>query len=400
MADDVWSALVTGSARVRALEGRRHGRHLIRRYRLTDKVPLRRIPGRDREDPPRSVEAGHQRGRRPPSSRSSMRSSLRPTRRRRQCRTWPRRSGRTLHVGGGGARGHRARIRAGRLRRGARRHREGDREPEPTEAARQHETQIKRITEPWSAPFRNLAAGSSKGFDELCKAVLGIDNAGKQVRGPTLVGPRRQASRCLLEKAEVAARSARLRSTARRSRRSSPIRTRPCSASRSRPISKPGCAATSSLKKIIPGEAPTADADTVAITLDTKDGLTFGDGKKHKIDAAGALLVPAASSCASSRRAAVEETETQGPHRRDDDGRRQARRRFRRGRRRRRRHDPLEGRRRAIEVKPKPPSAAGPARRRGHRQGRRLPALQGGDRANTAACSICSSRRSASLRSA
>lgn len=37
------------------------------------------------------------------------------------------------------------------------------------------------------------------------------------------------------------------------------------------------------LEKIMPGQAPTADADQVAITLDTKDGLTFGTGKDKRL---------------------------------------------------------------------------------------------------------------------
>lgn len=37
------------------------------------------------------------------------------------------------------------------------------------------------------------------------------------------------------------------------------------------------------LEKIMPGEAPTADTDQVAITLDTKDGLTFGSGKDKRL---------------------------------------------------------------------------------------------------------------------
>lgn len=37
------------------------------------------------------------------------------------------------------------------------------------------------------------------------------------------------------------------------------------------------------LEKIMPGQPPTADADGVAITLDTHDGLTFGSGKDKRL---------------------------------------------------------------------------------------------------------------------
>jgi hypothetical protein len=45
------------------------------------------------------------------------------------------------------------------------------------------------------------------------------------------------------------------------------------------------------LEKIIPGQATTADADQVAITLDTHDGLTFGSGKDKR------LVLPVRFSC-------------------------------------------------------------------------------------------------------
>ena len=43
------------------------------------------------------------------------------------------------------------------------------------------ERDIRNIPEPWKKPFRNLAAGSTKAFDSLCKTVLKIDNAGSKI---------------------------------------------------------------------------------------------------------------------------------------------------------------------------------------------------------------------------
>jgi hypothetical protein len=37
------------------------------------------------------------------------------------------------------------------------------------------------------------------------------------------------------------------------------------------------------LEKIIPGEAPTANTNSIAVTLDTKDSLTFGEGPNRQI---------------------------------------------------------------------------------------------------------------------
>lgn len=46
---------------------------------------------------------------------------------------------------------------------------------------------------------------------------------------------------------------------------------------------KSGLRSDKFLEKIIPGQTATADVDEVAITLDTKDGLTFGSGKDKRL---------------------------------------------------------------------------------------------------------------------
>lgn len=47
------------------------------------------------------------------------------------------------------------------------------------------------------------------------------------------------------------------------------------------------------LEKIMPGQQPTADADQVAITLDTHDGLTFGSGKDKRLILPARISYPA-----------------------------------------------------------------------------------------------------------
>lgn len=159
--------------------------------------------------------------------------------------------------------------------------------PEPNLTTRARiETQIKNIREPWAALFRNLGAGTTCGFDSLCKTVLGIDNAGKKFANQltwsreqrrlalTLValghvglgtpGPR-GATPISLDGTEVEA----FFSYKDRAKLGIALRTR--------------MRGDKMLEKIIPDQAPTANSDSFAIALDTKDGLTFGDGPNRKI---------------------------------------------------------------------------------------------------------------------
>lgn len=163
--------------------------------------------------------------------------------------------------------------------------------PEPNLTTRaQIETQIKNIREPWAAPFRNLGAGTTCGFDSLCKTVLGIDNAGKKFAnqltwsreqrrlaltlvalGPVGVGTPgpRGATPISLDGAEVEA----FFSYKDRAKLGIALRTR----------MRSGMRGDKMLEKIIPDQAPTVNSDSFAIALDTKDGLTFGDGPNRKI---------------------------------------------------------------------------------------------------------------------
>lgn len=157
-------------------------------------------------------------------------------------------------------------------------------EPEPTAAAKQAmEDQIRGITEPWKRPFRNLAADLSQGFDALCHTVLGIDHAAAgladhlewnrqtfrvtakltQAAGATQLGPLRMdgaSVEAFLSYQDPAKVGIVLKSNLQAGMRSDKL-----------------------LEKIIPAEAPTADSDTVAITLDSHDGLTFGDGPNKRL---------------------------------------------------------------------------------------------------------------------
>jgi len=164
-------------------------------------------------------------------------------------------------------------------------------EPETNPTTRaQIETQIRGIREPWVAPFRSLGAGTTKSFDALCKTVLGIDDGAKKFANQ-LTWSREQKRLALtlaalgpvglgapgaggvtplnLDGTELEA----FFSYKDTAKLGIAIRTR----------MRAGMRNDKMLQKIIPESAPTANTDSVAIALDTKDGLTFGDGPNRKI---------------------------------------------------------------------------------------------------------------------
>ena len=155
---------------------------------------------------------------------------------------------------------------------------------------RQLEDRIRNIREPWAAPFRALGAGTSSGFDALCKTLLHMDKAGEKFAkqltwsreqkrlaltlgalGPIGVGTPgpRGATPLSLDGVEVEAFFSYLTTA----KLGIAIRTRLRSGLRSDKM----------LQSIIPEQAPTANSNAVAIALDTKDGLTFGEGPNRKI---------------------------------------------------------------------------------------------------------------------
>ncbi len=141
---------------------------------------------------------------------------------------------------------------------------------------------IRGITEPWKSPFVGLAADASQAFDALCHTLLGIDHAGANLAdhldwdrqafritaklvqaGPQQLGPigfDGTSVEAFLNYHTPAKLGVTVKSNLKAGLRSDLL-----------------------LQKIIPAEASTADSDSVAITLDTKDGLTFGDGPNKRL---------------------------------------------------------------------------------------------------------------------
>jgi hypothetical protein len=156
-------------------------------------------------------------------------------------------------------------------------------EPEPTPAARQAmEDQVRGITEPWKKPFRNLAADASQGFDALCHTLLGIDHSGASLADH--LSWDRKTFRITAKLAQT--KSTQLGSLGLDGASVEVFFSYKAPAKLGISVKsnlKAGLRGDKFLEKIIPGEAPTADSDSVAITLDTSDGLTFGDGPNKKL---------------------------------------------------------------------------------------------------------------------
>lgn len=154
---------------------------------------------------------------------------------------------------------------------------------EPEEAAKAPlRAAIKGIKEPWIAPFRGLAQDAAKGFDSLCNSVLGLDGASRAIgtrlswdqpgkrlavlleaTGSTTLGP------ITLDGAVVEG----FFSFADRATLGVLVKAR----------IKAGLRGDKLLQKIIPGQAPTADTEPTAVTLDTTNGLTFGAGADRRL---------------------------------------------------------------------------------------------------------------------
>ncbi|WP_085316832.1 DUF6603 domain-containing protein [Derxia lacustris] len=155
--------------------------------------------------------------------------------------------------------------------------------PEPTPAARQQmEDAIRGITAPWKKPFADMAGDVHKTFDSVCKTVLGVDNAGGKFADELswnrsekrlalkLIGTGQHAVGALsfdggwieafFQYKDVAKLGVAINTTL-----------------------KAGLRGDKFLEKIIPAQAPTADAKSTAITLDTHDGLTFGSGPNKRL---------------------------------------------------------------------------------------------------------------------
>ena len=141
---------------------------------------------------------------------------------------------------------------------------------------------IKGIKEPWIRPFRSMAQDATELFDSFCEMVLGVENAGDKLQDLlewddankrlsvelVAVGVQSPTPAIAFDDASIDA----FLSFKTDIRLGLQLNTK----------LKAGMRGDKLLEKIMPGQPPTADSESVAITLDTTDGITLGD-KDSKI---------------------------------------------------------------------------------------------------------------------
>ena len=154
--------------------------------------------------------------------------------------------------------------------------------PEPSAADRQNlEDAVSGIKEPWIASFRGGAA-TSAGFDSLCKTLLRIDNAGKQfVNGLAWSRDNKRLALTLSSAETVKIDALNFDDTSVEAFFDYKTDAKVGVAVRTN--LRAGLGGDKLLEKIIPDPGAAASTNSIAVTLDSKDGLTFGDGPNREI---------------------------------------------------------------------------------------------------------------------
>ena len=164
--------------------------------------------------------------------------------------------------------------------------------PEAAAAQQSMVDQVHGIAEPWKSPFRGLAPNASQAFDALCSKVLGVNQAGSRLQSD--LAWNRADKKLSLKFENAAGRTIDLL----------PYDGASVEAFFAyKDTAKLGIAIRANLKPKLSGDAflaailggPDATATTsgTAITLDTKDGLTFGDGPNRRLILPVQLSLPA-----------------------------------------------------------------------------------------------------------
>lgn len=148
------------------------------------------------------------------------------------------------------------------------------------------EANIRNIAEPLKKPFRNLAAGSTKAFDALCKSVLNTDGASSQIEKNLLW--ERDKMRLAVKLAGVGPIG-----LGEMAGGVSPVSIDGASIEAFfsykddaklglalRVQMRPGLRSDKLLQQIIPQQPKSEESSSVAVAFDSKDGLTFGDGAR------------------------------------------------------------------------------------------------------------------------
>lgn len=138
------------------------------------------------------------------------------------------------------------------------------------------------ITDPWKAPFKSLGASTVKAFDDVCKAVLDVDNAHNDVAN-ALVWSRPDKKLGLKFLSAGPKTLGAISFDGAYLEAFFDYKTKAKVGIELHTKLQAGLRSDKMLEKIMPGQGKTAETDQVAITLDSSDGLTFGAGKDKKI---------------------------------------------------------------------------------------------------------------------
>jgi hypothetical protein len=154
--------------------------------------------------------------------------------------------------------------------------------PDPAPAQPSMISQVRAIAEPWRAPLRGLAPNATQGLDSVCSAVLGINQAGSKLQSDLTWD--RVAKRIALKLQAPAARA--IGPLAYDSASVEPFFAyddTPKLGVSIRANLKTSLAGDAFLQAILPAQNATAQTSNTAITLDTQNGLTFGDGPNRRL---------------------------------------------------------------------------------------------------------------------
>jgi hypothetical protein len=154
--------------------------------------------------------------------------------------------------------------------------------PDPAPAQPSMISQVRAIAEPWRVPFRGLAPNATQALDSLCSTVLGINQAGSRLQTDLVWD--RVAKRVALKLQAAASRN--IGPLAYDSASVEPFfayADTPTLGISIRANLKTSLAGDAFLQAILPAQNATAQTSNTAITLDTQNGLTFGDGPNRQL---------------------------------------------------------------------------------------------------------------------
>lgn len=153
-------------------------------------------------------------------------------------------------------------------------------EPEPGRASMKND--IANIAEPWKAPFAELGANASQSFDVMCKTLLDIDQAGQRFAQQLKWSRPDKKLSLVLQKIGNKSLHANFAFDGASVEAFFQFKDTAKLGIALKANLDVGLTGDPFLAKIMPGKTAASTTST-AITLDTKDGLTFGEGPNRRV---------------------------------------------------------------------------------------------------------------------